>query len=75
MSVETIAGKILRVDPGSITDETSPGTLEQWDSMAHLYLIAELEEQFKVKISIADAMEMNSIAKIKEILRRYGAAD
>ncbi len=40
--------------------------------MGHLTLIMELEARFKVSISIADAVEMVDVRKIKETLRRYG---
>ena len=40
--------------------------------MGHLTLIMELEARFNVSISIADAVEMADVRKIKETLRRYG---
>jgi len=39
--------------------------------MGHLSLINGLEEEFKVSIAIADAMEMTSVQHIKKILKGY----
>ena len=74
LTVEELVGKVFKIDSDYITEETSRDSIEQWDSMGHLSLITELEQHFHVSISIADAMEMASIGKIKEILRKYGAA-
>ena len=72
MTVEQVIGKVFHVDPHEIHDGSSRGTIEAWDSMGHLTLVLALEEQFKVSISIADAMEMVEVKKIKEILKKYG---
>jgi acyl carrier protein len=72
MSVEAVVARVLNVDPSEVTDETSRETLPEWDSMAHLSLVTGLEEEFKVSLAIADAMEMTSVLDIKRILREYG---
>ena len=72
MTVEQIVGKIFSVDPADVRDHCSRHTVSEWDSMGHLTLIMELEARFKVTISIADAVEMADVRKIKETLRRYG---
>lgn len=71
MPVEEIIAKVFNVDPGELDDLSSRDTIPGWDSMGHLTLITALEEHFGVKISIANAMEMVSVGKIKEILRGY----
>ena len=40
--------------------------------MGNLSLVAGLEEEFKVSIAIADAMEMTSVQEIKRVLKEYG---
>jgi acyl carrier protein len=72
MRVEEIIGKLFNVDPDELDNLSSRDTIEGWDSMGHLNLILGLEAEFKVSISIADAMEMVSVEKIRQILRNYG---
>ena len=72
MKVEQVIGKVFKVDPDELNDASSRDAVKGWDSMAHLTLILELEAEYKVSIAIADAMEMVSVEKIKEILRNYG---
>ena len=72
MNVEKIVGKVFNVDPDELDESSSRDLIKGWDSMGHLNLILELEAQFKVSIAIADAMEMVSVEKIKQLLRNYG---
>lgn len=73
MTVEEVIARVFKIDSRTLVDGSSRDSIEQWDSMGHLQLITELEQHFGVSISIGDAMEMVSVGKVKEILRRYGA--
>jgi acyl carrier protein len=72
MRVEQVIGRVFKVDSDELDDSSSRDTIKGWDSMAHLTLILELEAEYKVNIAIADAMEMVSVEKIKQLLRNYG---
>ena len=72
MTVEEVVGKVFQIKPQELSDLSSRETIEQWDSMGHLTLITELEAQFQINISIADTIEMVSVRRIKDTLKRYG---
>lgn len=74
MSVEAVVAKVFNLDPSEVTDLSSNETIAEWDSMGHLSLITGLEEEFKVSLAIADAMEMTSVRHIKRVLKDYGVA-
>jgi acyl carrier protein len=74
MSVEAVVARVFNLDPALVTDESSRDTIEEWDSMGNMSLVLGLEEEFKVSLSIADAMDMTSVQHIKRILREYGVA-
>jgi acyl carrier protein len=44
----------------------------QWDSVAHLSLISELEDAFDVMLDADDILHYGSYEHGKEILKRYG---
>jgi len=73
MTVEEVIARVFKIDSRTLEDSSGRDAIEQWDSMGHLQLITELEQHFGVSLSIGDAMEMVSVGKVKEILRRYGA--
>jgi len=74
MRVEAVVARVFNLDPAQVTDESSRDTIEEWDSMGNMSLVLGLEEEFKVSLSIADAMDMTSVQQIKKVLREYGVS-
>lgn len=60
---------ILQVPAGTVTEETRAEELEQWDSLAHVMIIGELEEKLGIAIPLDEAAELSSV---KEILEKAG---
>jgi acyl carrier protein len=46
--------------------------LRQWDSVAHLQLVVALEDEFGVRLSPADVIDLKSYPAAVAILRRHG---
>ena len=46
-------------------------TVEEWDSVHQLSLVAQLEEAFDVMFDPEDIMDLTSYAKGKELLAKY----
>lgn len=63
--------KSLAVPAEVITDSLEYNSIKEWDSTAHMILIAELEDVFEVMLDTDDIIDMSSYAKAKEILRKY----
>lgn len=57
----------------NISDETAMWDLEDWDSMAHVGLVLELERTFAVSIPPGDAIDLTSVAVIRSYLKQRGA--
>ena len=63
------------VDALGIEDDTNFETLaygkhEKWDSIAHMALVAELEDAFGIMLDTEDVVAMSSYPVALEILRR-----
>jgi acyl carrier protein len=71
-AVEEVVSRVFGVERGSVDESSSPESVDGWDSMGHLNLVAALEETFNVSIDIGDVMEMVSVRKIRAILLEYG---
>jgi acyl carrier protein len=71
-TVEEVVSRVFGVDTGSLDESSSPESVEGWDSMGHLNLVAALEQDYNVSIAIGDVMEMVSVRRIREILLQYG---
>ena len=61
----------LEIEPTNFDDIDKDNTLV-WDSLGHMSLIAELEEEFGINFQMEDIIEFNSFKKGIKILIKYG---
>ncbi len=61
----------LGIPAQQVTDDLTYNTIKEWDSTAHMVLIAELENSFDVMLDTDDIIDMSSVAKAKTILAKY----
>jgi acyl carrier protein len=48
------------------------GSTQGWDSVAHMGLVAEIENSFDIMLATDDVIDLSSFPKAKEILGKYG---
>jgi acyl carrier protein len=70
--LQAIFQKTLQIPPEAIHDDLQYNSIKEWDSVGHMALIAEIESQFDIMLDTDDILAMNSFAKAKEILKKYG---
>jgi acyl carrier protein len=70
---ETIS-QVMNIPVSKINDESSPETIETWDSFHGLLLIDELETVFNIKFTLDDVVNTKTVADIKRNLRNHGVA-
>lgn len=46
--------------------------IREWDSVAHMQLVGEIEDVFGIMLDTDDVIGMSSFTVAKEILARYG---
>ena len=63
--------KTLNIPISNINDDLEYGA-EGWDSIAHMALIASIEEVLDIMIETDDVIDMSSFAKAKDIVKKYG---
>ncbi|BFM45428.1 hypothetical protein CFS9_40690 [Flavobacterium sp. CFS9] len=74
-TIEQLHGVFARafeIPVESVNDGLEYQAIAEWDSMSHLVLVEELESTYKISIEMEDILEMGSVAKIKDILKKYG---
>ena len=64
--------KALGVKEDIIVDELEYNSIPEWDSVAHMVLVAQIEEAFDVMLDTDDIINMSSPKKAKEILQKHG---
>ncbi len=61
----------LGIEAENVTDDLTYNTIPQWDSTAHMVLIAEIENVFDVMLDTDDIIDLSSVAQAKIILQKY----
>ncbi len=69
--LKKVFAEALGVNEEIITDELQYNSIPEWDSVAHMSLVAELEEAFDIMLDTDDIIDMSSPAKAREILAKY----
>ena len=64
----------LNIEASQVVDELEYNTIPQWDSVAHMVLVAALEKEFDVMLDMDDIIEMSSVKIAKEILAKHDVA-
>ena len=59
-------------DASSLNEESSPDTIEGWDSMGTIDLISQLEKEFSVSFSLLEVEDLKNIGIIKACLEEKG---
>lgn len=70
--LKKVIAKVLMTNPRKISEKTTPNDIKGWDSLRHLLLIMELENNYHIKFTMQDILSIKCIGDIKECLKRYG---
>ena len=68
--IRLIAGDLFSVPAAQIHADSSPETIENWDSVQHLSLVLAVEEKFGVQFSPEEIEKMRTIGEITKLIER-----
>ncbi len=66
--VRGIASDLFGVPADRILSESSPETIEAWDSTQHLNLVLALEEKFGVQLSPEEMEQMHNVGEAASLI-------
>lgn len=67
-----VVRRALSLPPGADCDTLEFRQAPQWDSLAHLQLVLELEREFAVTIENDDVLRITSFRSVLDVLDRLG---
>ena len=70
--LEEVIGSVLNVPVEALSDDSSTENTPNWDSLRQLSILLALESAYGISITTDEAVNMNSIAAIKVVLKRHG---
>ena len=66
---------IFSISQNDLGEELKYNSIPAWDSIGHMSLMAELEEEFDVMLEMDDIIDFSSYNKGLETLQKYGVDD
>lgn len=66
--VRGVASDIFGVPQDKISADSSPETIENWDSIQHLNLVLAIEEKFGVQLEPEDIEKMKTIGAVAALV-------
>lgn len=69
--LRSVFSECLKIDIENIVDTLEYNSIPQWDSIAHMNLIGQIETAFDIMLETDDIINMSSFGKSIEILKKY----
>jgi len=65
-----ILSKVLLLEKNEIKDDIKRKDFEPWDSMAHLVIVSELENEFGIFFEDEEVVDIWTVGDLKELLAK-----
>jgi len=71
--VKTIVIQTLKIDESQFDEDLAAGDIPEWDSIRHVQLLQNIEAAFNVNFDISDAIAVEDVMDLYDIVRKYNA--
>lgn len=72
--LKTAFSSSLGLSPNTDYNSLAYAQTKGWDSVAHMSLVAEIENTFDIMLATEDVIDMSSFGKAKEIVSKHGVS-
>ena len=55
-------------DSLTVTPNTTASDIEDWDSLSHITLVAAVEDEFRMKFSMKEVVEMKNVGEMVNLI-------
>jgi acyl carrier protein len=70
--LRTCFSQSLGISMDRVRDDLAYNTIEEWDSVGHMTLVAGIETAFDVMLDTDDILDLSSVRQAVTILRKHG---
>jgi acyl carrier protein len=60
--------KVFNDENMILQDKMTANDVDNWDSLSHMILIAEIEKEFNIKFKLRDLNQMKNVGEMKTII-------
>ena len=68
--IQITVSEVLNNDSISLNINSNIDDIEGWDSLAHVGIVTQIEQDFEIKFTLEEVSELTSIKKIVESIER-----
>ena len=61
---------VMEVESGSLTEDTAYGQHEKWDSLMHMRLVMEIEEEYDIEIPIDEVPNIKTLKDFYQYIEK-----
>ena len=65
-----ILARVFRIESDEVRDDMKRKDFEPWDSMAHLMLVSEVENEFEIFFEDEEVVDIWTVADLKNLLKQ-----
>ena len=69
---DTIFIEVFEINLSGLTDDLEYQSIPTWDSVGHMSLMAELEDEFDIMLEMDDIIDFGSYKTGIETMKKYG---
>ena len=66
--LQAVFARELDLDPSEVTETLTYGSLPEWDSIGHMYVIHAVEDEFGFAFEDDEIGTMNSFVKLRDAI-------
>jgi len=66
--IKNVMSAVFEIPVEQIKDDSSPDTIESWDSLKHMNFVVALEEEFEIEFSDDEIIELIIMKLIKTVI-------
>lgn len=55
-------------DSLTVNEQTTAADIEDWDSLSHITLVGAVEDEFRMKFSMKEVVEMKNVGEMAQIV-------
>ena len=66
--IKNVVSAVFEIPVEQIKDDSSPDTIESWDSLKHMNFVVALEEEFEIEFSDDEIIELIIMKLIKTVI-------
>lgn len=67
-----LIASVINISPSVLNLQSGPGNIPEWDSLAHVGVVAAVEQTYQVQLTMPEILSIKTIADICNLLQKRG---